>query len=96
MASQNPSTKPGQRAETGTSRTEGLMDKAADTARDVAEQASDFADRAVEQGKEMGAMAQKAPDAIKEVVDTSLKQQPMMTLAVAATLGFVLGALWRS
>lgn len=75
---------------------EGLVDKAADAVRGVANQASDLADRAVEQGREVGAMAQKAPGAMKAAVDDSLKQQPMATLAVAGVLGFLLGALWKS
>jgi hypothetical protein len=32
----------------------------------------------------------------KGAVDRSLRQQPMATLAAAAMLGFVLGALWKS
>ena len=32
----------------------------------------------------------------KGAVDKSVKDQPMATLAVAAVLGFVLGALWKS
>ena len=59
-------------------------------------QASDFAERAMEQGREMSAMAQNAPGAMREAVDTSLKQQPMVTLAVAGALSFLLGALWKS
>jgi ElaB/YqjD/DUF883 family membrane-anchored ribosome-binding protein len=75
---------------------EGLVDKAAEAVRGVADQASDLADRAVEQGREVGAMAQRAPGAMKAAVDDSLKQQPMATLAVAGVLGFLLGALWKS
>ena len=33
---------------------------------------------------------------VKGAVDKSVKDQPMATLAVAAVLGFVLGALWKS
>jgi ElaB/YqjD/DUF883 family membrane-anchored ribosome-binding protein len=75
---------------------EGIVDRAAEAARGAAEQASDLADRAIQQGREVGAMAQNVPAAMREAVDTSMKQQPMMTLAVVATLGFVLGALWKS
>lgn len=64
---------------------EGLIDKATEAARGVAEQAKDVADR-----------AQRAPGAMREAIDSSLKQQPMMTLAAAGALGFVLGALWKS
>jgi len=74
----------------------GLVDKASDTVRSAADQASELAERAMEQGREVTAMAQKAPGAMREAVDTSLKQQPMATLAVAGALGFLLGALWKS
>ena len=75
---------------------EGLVDRAAEAVRSVADQATDLADRAVEQGREVGAMAQKAPAAMRDAFDTSLKQQPMATLAIACAVGFLLGALWKS
>jgi ElaB/YqjD/DUF883 family membrane-anchored ribosome-binding protein len=33
---------------------------------------------------------------MKSAVDKSIKDQPMATLAAAAVVGFVLGALWKS
>lgn len=75
---------------------EGLMDKASAMAKDLAGQAGDLAGRAIEEGSEVGAMAQKAPGAMRDALDTSLKQQPMATLAIAGALGFLLGALWKS
>jgi ElaB/YqjD/DUF883 family membrane-anchored ribosome-binding protein len=75
---------------------EGLVDRAAKAARGVADQASDLTDRAVEHGREVGEMAHNAPGAMRDALDTSLKQQPMATLAVTGALGFVLGALWKS
>lgn len=67
-----------------------------DTLQSATDQASELAERAMEQGREVSAIAQKAPGAMREAVDTSLKQQPMITLAVAGALGFLLGALWKS
>jgi ElaB/YqjD/DUF883 family membrane-anchored ribosome-binding protein len=32
----------------------------------------------------------------KRAVDKSVKEQPMTTLLMAAAVGFVLGALWKS
>jgi ElaB/YqjD/DUF883 family membrane-anchored ribosome-binding protein len=75
---------------------EGLVERAGEAVRGVADQANDLADRAVEQGREFGVMAQKAPGAVREGLDSSLKQQPMATLAIAGALGFLLGALWKS
>ncbi len=74
----------------------GLVDKASDTVRSAADQATQLAERAMEQGREVTAMAQKAPGAMREAFDTSLKQQPMATLAIVGALGFLLGALWKS
>jgi hypothetical protein len=80
MASQSPSA-----SSTQHPKDESLIDKTADTVRGVAEQTRDVAAR-----------AQRAPGAMREAVDSSLKQQPMMTLAAVGALGFVLGALWKS
>ena len=74
----------------------GLVDKASDTVCSAADQGSELAERAMEQGREVTAMAQKAPGAMREALDTSLKQQPMATLAIAGALGFLLVALWKS
>jgi ElaB/YqjD/DUF883 family membrane-anchored ribosome-binding protein len=73
-----------------------VIDKVSAVAKDLAGQAGDLADRAIEEGREVGAMAQKAPGAMRDALDTSLKQQPMATLAIAGALGFLLGALWKS
>ena len=75
---------------------EGLVDQAAAAVRGVADQAGDLADRAVEQGRDLAAQAQNAPAAMRDAIDTSLKQQPMATLAIAGAVGFLLGALWKS
>jgi ElaB/YqjD/DUF883 family membrane-anchored ribosome-binding protein len=73
-----------------------IADKAADTFRSVASKAEDLAVRVAEQGREVGDRMQEVAGHMKGAVDTSIKQQPMATLAVAAVIGFVLGALWKS
>jgi len=75
---------------------EGMMDKAAETVKGAAEQASDVASRAAEKGREASDAVQDVSRTMKEALDTSLRDQPMATLAVVAALGFILGALWRS
>jgi ElaB/YqjD/DUF883 family membrane-anchored ribosome-binding protein len=45
--------------------------------------------------REYGEKAQKAVEDFKPFVEKSLKDQPMATLAVAAVIGFALGALWK-
>jgi ElaB/YqjD/DUF883 family membrane-anchored ribosome-binding protein len=64
---------------------EGAMHSAEQTARHVAEQ-----------GREAGERVQEVAENFRTAVDKSVRDQPMATLAVAAALGFVIGALWKS
>lgn len=64
---------------------EGAMHSAEVTARQMAEQ-----------GREAGERVQKVAGNFKTAVDKSVREQPTATLVVAAALGFVLGALWKS
>ena len=73
-----------------------MTDKAADTVRDVADQAGKFASGVADQAREAGHALQDVSGNVKGAVDKSIKDQPMATLAVAALLGFVLGAIWKS
>lgn len=73
-----------------------LRDKATDAFKDVADQAGDMANRMADQGREAGERMQEVAGNLKGAVDKSVKEQPMATLAVAAAIGFVLGALWKS
>jgi len=75
---------------------EKIADKATDKFREVAGQAEDFAGRVAGQGREVADRVQEVAGNVKGAVDKSVKDQPMATLAVAAVLGFVLGALWKS
>ena len=49
-----------------------------------------------EQSREAGQRVQEVAGNLKTAVDRSVKDQPMATLAVAAAMGFVIGALWKS
>ena len=49
-----------------------------------------------EQGKDAGERVQQVAGNLKGAVEKSVTDQPMATLAVAAALGFVIGALWKS
>jgi len=73
-----------------------FVEKATDMAQSAARQVEDFAGRAAEQGREAGERIQEVAGNVKGAVDKYIKDQPMMTLAVAAVVGFVLGALWKS
>jgi ElaB/YqjD/DUF883 family membrane-anchored ribosome-binding protein len=73
-----------------------VVDKATDTAQGVARKVEDFAGKAMDQGREAGERIQEVAGNVKGAVDKSIKDQPMATLAAAAAVGFVLGALWKS
>jgi ElaB/YqjD/DUF883 family membrane-anchored ribosome-binding protein len=69
-----------------------MTDRVKDRFRNVADQAERFA----EQGRDAGERVQEVAGNFKGAVDRSVKHQPMATLAMAAVVGFVLGALWKS
>jgi len=73
-----------------------LADKATDQVRDVAQHVEDFASNAAQQGREAGERIREVAGNVKGAVDKSIKDQPMATLAAAAAVGFVFGALWKS
>ena len=73
-----------------------LKDKASDQFKKVADQAEDMATRVSDQGREAAERMGEVAGNLKGAVDRSVKDQPMATLAVAAAVGFVLGALWKS
>ena len=62
----------------------------------MAQHVEDFASNAAQQGREAGERIQEVAGNVKGAVDKSIKDQPMATLAAAAAVGFVLGALWKS
>jgi ElaB/YqjD/DUF883 family membrane-anchored ribosome-binding protein len=80
-----------------------LKDKAAEQVRKVADRVEGLADSATQQARRVAERAGEVTEQVGDVagnfkgaVDKSLRQQPMTTLAIAAMLGFVLGALWKS
>lgn len=82
--------------EKATDQFERMADKATDQFKSMANQAEDVANRVSEHGREAAERVQEVAGNFKGAVDKSVKDQPMATLAVAAVLGFVLGALWKS
>jgi ElaB/YqjD/DUF883 family membrane-anchored ribosome-binding protein len=73
-----------------------LKEKATDQIGKATDQAERMANRAAEQGREAGERMQEVAGNFKGALDKSVKDQPMATLATAAIVGFVLGALWKS
>ena len=75
---------------------ERMAERATDQFKNMADSAEQLANRMADQGREAGERVQAVAGNFKGAVDKSVKDQPMATLAVAAVLGFVLGALWKS
>jgi ElaB/YqjD/DUF883 family membrane-anchored ribosome-binding protein len=79
--------KSGERADASHGATERLT-RAADSVQEIA-------GKVAEQAREYGEKAQEAAKDFKSFVEKSMKEKPMGTLAAAAVIGFVLGALWK-
>jgi ElaB/YqjD/DUF883 family membrane-anchored ribosome-binding protein len=62
----------------------------------VAEQAEQMASRVADQGRQAGERMQEVAGNFKGALDRSVKDQPMATLAMAAMVGFALGAIWKA
>ncbi len=73
-----------------------LKDKATEQLGRAAERAEGVAHRMAGQGREAGERMQEVAGNFKGALDKSVRDQPMATIAVAAVVGFVLGALWKS
>lgn len=73
-----------------------LGDKASQQFDKISGQVEGAARAAVERGREMSENVQEVAENVRSAVDSSVRNQPMTTLAVAAVFGFVLGALWKS
>ena len=65
-----------------------------DKANDQIRRAADTAEGVADQGRQAG--VQDVAGNMKGALDKSIKDQPMATLAVAAAVGFVLGAIWKT
>ncbi|MGE0023753.1 MAG: hypothetical protein AB7S70_09010 [Hyphomicrobium sp.] len=75
---------------------EDVAGKAADLAERTGEQIERTVQNFAEQGRQATEQIQVVADNFKSAVDKSVKDQPLTTLAIAAGVGFVIGALWKS
>jgi ElaB/YqjD/DUF883 family membrane-anchored ribosome-binding protein len=73
-----------------------IKDKASDQFKKVADNVEGVATGAADQLRDVGDRAGEVAGNFKSAVDKSIKDQPMATLAMAAAVGFVLGAIWKS
>ena len=72
-----------------------MADTTTDRLKDAGERAQEMASDVAERARQYGEKAQDAARQFKPFVDKSLKEQPLTTLAGAAVIGFLLGALWK-
>lgn|SRR5689334_1326743 len=73
-----------------------MADTTGEKMKDAASSAQEMAGRVADQAREYGEQAQEVAKQVRPFLDKSLKKNPMTTLAGAAVLGFVLGALWKN
>jgi ElaB/YqjD/DUF883 family membrane-anchored ribosome-binding protein len=74
----------------------GARSPAEDTTTQLRHKVEDAASKVADQGREAGDRVQQVAGNMKSAVDKSVHDQPMATLAIAAVVGFVLGAIWKS
>jgi ElaB/YqjD/DUF883 family membrane-anchored ribosome-binding protein len=72
-----------------------MADAAGERVKETADSAQEMTSNIAEQARHHGERAQKAVKQFRPFVEKSLKEQPITTLAVAAAIGLVLGALWK-
>lgn len=63
---------------------ESLMDKASDAAQAV-----------TEQGRYVAAKVQETSEEAYSAVERSVREQPLVAIALAGAIGFAIGALWK-
>ena len=73
-----------------------LKDRISDTADKASDQMSRMAQSAQDQAGVVGENMKMVASNLDTAVRRSIKDQPMTTLAMAAAMGFVLGAIWKS
>jgi ElaB/YqjD/DUF883 family membrane-anchored ribosome-binding protein len=76
-------------------RMRGAHEATSDRLKAAGDRVQEIASGVTEQARQYGDKAQDAARQFKPFVERSLKDQPMATLAAAAIIGFVLGALWK-
>jgi ElaB/YqjD/DUF883 family membrane-anchored ribosome-binding protein len=82
--------------ETRNTTSTGARSPVEDTTTQLRHKVEDAASKVAEQGREAGDRVQQVAGNMKSAVDKSVHDQPMATLAIAAVVGFVLGAIWKS
>lgn len=77
-------------------RSDDLRNNASEQVKRAAATAEDAAFRAADHTRRAAKDVQDVASTFKGALDKSIKHQPRATLALAAAVGFVLGALWKA
>lgn len=80
----------------GSNATHDMKDRIAEQGAKAADQVSRAAQSAQDQATMVGENMKVVANNLDRAVRRSIQDQPMTTLAMAAALGFVLGAIWKS
>lgn len=80
---------------TGAGRLRDMADATGEKVKGTAKRTEEFADKVADQARAYGERTQEMATQIRPLVEKSLKERPMATLAGAAVLGFLLGAIWK-
>lgn len=96
MAQSTSSTSTRTAGDYGRNAAEDIADKATNLAEKTGEQIERTVHSITEQGRQATEQVQVVAENFKTAIDKSVKDQPLTTLAVAAGIGFVIGALWKS
>jgi ElaB/YqjD/DUF883 family membrane-anchored ribosome-binding protein len=92
MTQQRSPNRPEQQKQAAPDRMREMAANTEDKLKDAQELASNIA----EQARVYGEKAQEAAREFKPFVEKSMKDKPMQTLAGAAAIGFLLGAIWKN
>jgi hypothetical protein len=73
----------------------GLSEAVSDRFKDATEEMQERVGRVADQAMQFAGLAQDAVKQFKPLVQKSLRENPMTTLAGFVLVGFVLGAMWK-
>jgi len=92
MSQQRSPNRPDHQMQAATDRT---REMASSTENKITAGAQELAGHIAEQARVYGEKAQEAAREFKPFVEKSMMNKPMQTLAGAAAIGFLLGAIWK-
>jgi len=80
----------------GKSTVQHLKDKARSEVEKDKSELREAAHSVADQGREVSENVQAVANNMKDALEKSMREKPLTTLAMAAAVAFVLGAIWKS